>query len=83
MEEAGDSFGQYMLPMMTLALKQGFGRLIRRSSDCGCGHPGRTADQQGYGRQVRQDAAGALQPYLPRRPQVLPGCVGPVRRVCR
>jgi ATP-dependent DNA helicase DinG len=41
-DEAGESsFGQYMLPLMTLALKQGFGRLIRRASDTRrCRHPG-------------------------------------------
>jgi ATP-dependent DNA helicase DinG len=27
----GRSFDEYMVPLMTLALKQGFGRLIRRS----------------------------------------------------
>lgn len=34
-EEGGSSFGEYMVPLMNLALKQGFGRLIRRSSDQG------------------------------------------------
>ncbi|MEZ4581042.1 MAG: helicase C-terminal domain-containing protein [Caldilineaceae bacterium] len=56
-EEAGDSsFGQYMLPMMTLALKQGFGRLIRRSSDRGVvAILDERLTSKGYGRQVRQD----------------------------
>jgi ATP-dependent DNA helicase DinG len=36
LEEGGSSsFGEYMLPLMTLTLKQGFGRLIRRTSDTG------------------------------------------------
>ena len=30
-----DPFGQYALPVAALRLKQGFGRLIRRSSDRG------------------------------------------------
>ena len=35
-DEGGQSsFGDYMLPLMTLTLKQGFGRLIRRASDTG------------------------------------------------
>lgn len=33
--EAGSSFGRYTVPLMTLALKQGFGRLIRRTTDRG------------------------------------------------
>lgn len=33
--EGRNSFGDYMLPLMTLTLKQGFGRLIRRASDRG------------------------------------------------
>lgn len=31
----GDAFGEYMLPDAALRLKQGFGRLIRSSEDCG------------------------------------------------
>lgn len=34
-DDGRSSFGDYMLPLMTLTLKQGFGRLIRRSSDRG------------------------------------------------
>ena len=33
--EAGSSFNKYTVPLMTLALKQGFGRLIRRTTDRG------------------------------------------------
>ena len=33
--EEGNSFADYTLPLMTLTLKQGFGRLIRRSADTG------------------------------------------------
>lgn len=34
-QEGGRSFGEYTLPLMTLALKQGFGRLIRTKTDRG------------------------------------------------
>lgn len=34
-DEGGDPFGAYQLPRAALALKQGFGRLIRTSSDAG------------------------------------------------
>lgn len=34
-ESGGSSFSAYMTPLMTLSLKQGFGRLIRRASDWG------------------------------------------------
>ena len=34
-EAGGSSFGEYMAPLMTLSLKQGFGRLIRRGTDWG------------------------------------------------
>ena len=34
-EQVSDSFAMYALPMAALKLKQGFGRLIRRSSDRG------------------------------------------------
>lgn len=34
-EEGHNSFTEYMLPLMTLALKQGFGRLIRNRDDRG------------------------------------------------
>ncbi len=50
------SFGAYMLPLMTLALKQGFGRLIRRSSDSGVvAMLDDRLTSKGYGRQARQD----------------------------
>jgi ATP-dependent DNA helicase DinG len=57
MDEAGDnSFAGYMIPMMTLALKQGFGRLIRRTSDRGVVAilDERLTSKQ-YGRRVRRD----------------------------
>ena len=55
-EEGRSSFGEYMLPLMTLTLKQGFGRLIRRSSDKGVVAilDSRLHDK-GYGRQARRD----------------------------
>ena len=34
-EDGRSSFGDYMAPLMTLALKQGFGRLIRQRTDRG------------------------------------------------
>ncbi len=56
-DEAGESsFGQYMLPLMTLALKQGFGRLIRRASDNGVvAILDERLSSKGYGRQARND----------------------------
>jgi ATP-dependent DNA helicase DinG len=56
-DEAGESsFGQYMLPLMTLALKQGFGRLIRRTSDSGVvAILDERLSSKGYGRQARND----------------------------
>ncbi len=56
-DEAGESsFGQYMLPLMTLALKQGFGRLIRRASDSGVvAILDERLTSKGYGRQARND----------------------------
>ena len=56
-DEAGDSsFGQYMLPLMTLALKQGFGRLIRRTSDAGVvAILDERLSSKSYGRQARGD----------------------------
>lgn len=55
-EREGASFGQYMLPLMTLSLKQGFGRLVRRSSDRGVVAvlDERLSSKQ-YGRQARSD----------------------------
>ncbi|MBX3011997.1 MAG: ATP-dependent DNA helicase [Caldilineaceae bacterium] len=50
------SFGDYMLPLMNLALKQGFGRLIRRASDRGVvAILDERLSSKGYGRQTRQD----------------------------
>ena len=56
-DEAGQSsFGQYMLPLMTLALKQGFGRLIRRTSDSGVvAILDERLTSKSYGRQARND----------------------------
>ena len=53
---AGSSFRNYMLPLMTLALKQGFGRLIRRTSDLGVVAilDERLTSRQ-YGSQARRD----------------------------
>ena len=34
-DAGGRSFGEYSIPLMTLTLKQGFGRLIRRAGDRG------------------------------------------------
>ena len=45
-----------MVPLMTLALKQGFGRLIRRGSDRGVvAILDERLSSKGYGRQARQD----------------------------
>jgi|GEM_PF-168283 len=55
-EREGKSFGEYMLPLMTLALKQGFGRLVRRSSDNGVvAILDERLTSKGYGRQARND----------------------------
>ncbi|MGL4648554.1 MAG: ATP-dependent DNA helicase, partial [Caldilineaceae bacterium] len=52
----GDDFSDYMVPMMTLALKQGFGRLIRRTSDRGVvAILDERLTTKVYGRQVRRD----------------------------
>ena len=52
----GSSFGQYMLPLMTLALKQGFGRLVRRGTDKGVvAILDERLTSKGYGRQARED----------------------------
>ncbi|RLT41957.1 MAG: ATP-dependent DNA helicase [Chloroflexi bacterium] len=52
----GSSFGKYMLPLMALSLKQGFGRLIRRSDDKGVvAILDERLTSKSYGRQVRQD----------------------------
>jgi ATP-dependent DNA helicase DinG len=57
-DEAGGagSFGAYMLPLMSLTLKQGFGRLIRRASDRGVvAILDERLSRKGYGREVRRD----------------------------
>jgi ATP-dependent DNA helicase DinG len=52
----GNSFGGYMTPLMTLALKQGFGRLIRRASDRGVvAILDERLSSKSYGRQARSD----------------------------
>ncbi len=52
----GSSFGNYMIPLMGLSLKQGFGRLIRRSDDKGVvAILDERLTSKSYGRQVRQD----------------------------
>ena len=55
-EDGGNSFGDYMLPLMTLALKQGFGRLIRRNSDRGVvAILDERLTSKGYGQQALRD----------------------------
>ena len=50
------SFSDYMTPLMTLALKQGFGRLIRRATDSGVvAILDERLTSKSYGRQARQD----------------------------
>jgi len=50
------SFDDYMTPLMTLALKQGFGRLIRRGDDCGVvAILDERLTSKAYGRRTRQD----------------------------
>ena len=50
------SFGDYMVPLMNLALKQGFGRLIRRGTDRGVvAILDERLSSKNYGRQTRQD----------------------------
>jgi ATP-dependent DNA helicase DinG len=52
----GNSFGSYMTPLMTLALKQGFGRLIRRGTDRGVvAILDERLSSKSYGRRARQD----------------------------
>jgi ATP-dependent DNA helicase DinG len=57
LEEAGhSSFAEYMTPLMTLTLKQGFGRLIRRAADQGVvAILDERLTSKGYGRQTRKD----------------------------
>ncbi|MEZ4734908.1 MAG: ATP-dependent DNA helicase [Caldilineaceae bacterium] len=51
-----NSFGDYMLPLMNLSLKQGFGRLVRRATDRGVvAILDERLSSKGYGRQTRQD----------------------------
>jgi ATP-dependent DNA helicase DinG len=58
--EGRSSFGDYMAPLMTLALKQGFGRLIRRSTDRGVvAILDERLSSKGYGRQARRDLPAA------------------------
>lgn len=55
-EEGRSSFAEYMTPLMTLTLKQGFGRLIRRAGDRGVvAILDERLSSKGYGRQARQD----------------------------
>jgi ATP-dependent DNA helicase DinG len=55
-QDGRSSFDEYMAPLMTLALKQGFGRLIRRSSDRGVvAILDERLSSKGYGRRARQD----------------------------
>lgn len=55
-EQGRSSFDEYMMPLMTLALKQGFGRLIRRSNDCGVvAILDERLTSKAYGRRSRQD----------------------------
>ncbi len=55
-DQPGSSFGQYMVPLMTLALKQGFGRLIRRAGDRGVvAILDERLSSKAYGRQARQN----------------------------
>ncbi len=55
-EQGRSSFDEYMVPLMTLALKQGFGRLIRRSDDCGVvAILDERLTSKAYGRRSRQD----------------------------
>ncbi|MBX3000983.1 MAG: ATP-dependent DNA helicase [Caldilineaceae bacterium] len=50
------SFGDYMLPLMNLTLKQGFGRLVRRSTDRGVvAILDERLTSKSYGRRTRED----------------------------
>ncbi|MCY4081485.1 MAG: hypothetical protein OXF54_14670 [Caldilineaceae bacterium] len=54
--EEGSSFRKYMVPLMTLTLKQGFGRLIRRTADRGVvAILDERLSSRGYGSQARRD----------------------------
>ncbi len=59
-ESGEDDFKSYMQPLMTLSLKQGFGRLVRRSSDRGVvAILDERLTSKSYGRQTRQDLPAA------------------------
>jgi ATP-dependent DNA helicase DinG len=59
-QDGRSSFDEYMAPLMTLALKQGFGRLIRRGSDRGVvAILDERLSSKGYGRRARQDLPAA------------------------
>jgi ATP-dependent DNA helicase DinG len=59
-EAGGSSFGEYSLPLMTLTLKQGFGRLIRRATDQGVvAILDERLSSKSYGKQARQDLPAA------------------------
>ena len=59
-EEGRSSFADYMIPLMTLSMKQGFGRLIRRKSDLGVvAILDERLSSKSYGRQARQDLPAA------------------------
>lgn len=54
--EEGSSFREYMVPLMTLTLKQGFGRLIRRTADRGVvAILDERLSSRGYGSRARRD----------------------------
>ena len=54
--EEGSSFRKYMVPLMTLTLKQGFGRLIRRTADRGVvAILDERLSSRGYGSRARRD----------------------------
>lgn len=54
--EEGSSFRKYMVPLMTLTLKQGFGRLIRRTADRGVvAILDVRLSSRGYGSRARRD----------------------------
>lgn len=55
-DDGRSSFGDYMAPLMTLSLKQGFGRLIRRATDRGVvAILDERLTGKGYGRQTQRD----------------------------
>jgi ATP-dependent DNA helicase DinG len=55
-DAGGNSFGEYSIPLMTLTLKQGFGRLIRRAADRGVvAILDERLSSKGYGKTARKD----------------------------